>query len=347
MNPPSVLLLRVLGAVAGALAVVSAALAAAAVLQVWPRPRWRADVDLEAAVLVATAALVALVAWVWIARRNAGLLAPGRPFRFGPLTAAFAVALPVSHLWWVRPVLLETALASAPSGETAAAVRLVRSWWACLIGGVGAILVEPTVTLTGYRLPVTGLPVCAELALRFAPVPLLPAAAVLFALLLGRIGRWQAQEPVVREVAAPAAVPPVGPAARVIAVGCAVVAIALLVAAGVAALVNLNSPYLLPEGRPIVGRHAATNLITAAAVAVPALRLALSPPAGARMLVTVLCWTALLGLAHPRLFGLPGGWGVAGALQLVASAVTSLVAADRVDRSAQPKNALRRWLSSR
>jgi hypothetical protein len=312
---------------------VSSALAAIGIAQSWDTQGPMGNPDLSASALVAMAALVPLLGWVWVARRNAGLLAPGHRFRFGPLTAAIAVAGPVSHLWWARPVLLEIATASAPPGQSAAAARLVRSWWACLIGGVGSLLLQRALTLLGYRGFATHLPVWAELVLRSAPVFLLPVAAVQFAVLVRRIGRWQhGGAPAAGPVTAPPDAGAVRPLSQGTAVACGLVTVVLLATPGIATLVQLSDVYLLPAGRPGAQWTAAGYLITATAVFAAVARLVLQPPAGSRVLVTALCWAALLGLLSPALPRIPDDWDVAGGLLLIVSALAGLVAADRVDR---------------
>jgi hypothetical protein len=77
---------------------------------------------------------------------------------------------------------------------------------------------------------------------------------------------------------------------------------------------------------------AAAYLITATAVLAALVRLVLQPPAGSRVLVTALCWVALLGLLSPALPRIRAEWDVAGGLLLVVPALAGLVAADRVDR---------------
>jgi hypothetical protein len=322
----------VLGTAAATLAIASSVLAAVGIAQ--GRSTLAGTSQLGTAVVVAAAAVVPLLGWVWVARRNAGLLAPELPFRFGPLAAAIAVAGPVSNLWWARPVLLEIAAASAPPGQAGETARLVRRWWTCLIGGVGSYLAHPVITELARRVPAGRIGVWAEVLLAQAPVLLVPAAAVLFALLLHRIGRWQAgRSPDADAATRQPDTGAVRPGGRTAALAFGALSFGMLATGGVAALVLASDGYVLAFLRPYVVGHATIFLITAAFVAAALVRLVLQPPAGSRMLATALCWAAMLGLVPPAMHGLPEGWDVAGAVLLVAAALAGVVAADRTERS--------------
>jgi len=103
-------------------------------------------------VLLAVAALLALVGagvslliWVWRARGNAELIAPGRRFHFSVDFTPWSFLVPVAGLWWSRRVLGEIWAASAPK-EGRGDGQLVRAWWLCQLTSVVLNLLVTIVT---------------------------------------------------------------------------------------------------------------------------------------------------------------------------------------------------------
>lgn len=87
-------------------------------------------------VIAALVATVALLTWVWRARKNAELIDSARRFRFSPAFAVGAWLVPVANIWWSRAVLDELWAASRPDGDpgTDGHSPLVRAWWVCVLG---------------------------------------------------------------------------------------------------------------------------------------------------------------------------------------------------------------------
>ena len=151
---------------------------------------------------VLVAAMVLLLVWVWRARRNAALLAPGHRFRFSPGFAAGGLLIPLVNIWLARPVFEEIWTASRPADTAPDSIRLVRRWWLCLLSAfaislVGSIAIPiPIVTYGSGSTPVSGgdealAALLAQAVLNTVELILVVVYAVLFAAIVRQVSRWQ------------------------------------------------------------------------------------------------------------------------------------------------------------